>query len=533
MIFLDCTLRDGGYYNLWDFRQELVAEYLHAMACAGVDCVELGFRSMDRTGFRGAFAYTTDAYLATLDVPERLRVGVMVNASELLRERAGVAAAVDALFAPKRESKVDLVRVACHLHEFEGALAACSRLRELGYLVGYNLMQVAECPADELEHVGRMAAAHDPDVLYFADSLGSLDPDGVARIIGGLRRGWAGTLGIHTHDNMGNALANTLRAIDCGVEWVDSTVTGMGRGPGNAKTELVAIEVADRRGERIDITPLLALVRERFAALQASHGWGSNPYYYLAGKHRIHPTFIQEMLSDARYGATEILSVIAHLREVGATRYSTEALDAGRHMYGGEADGSWQPAELMADRDVLVLGAGPGIAAHRRAIEQYIRTHRPLVIALNTQGGIDEDLIDLRAACHPFRLLADVDRHARLRQPLLMPASRVPEQLRQSLQAKAVLDFGLSVRPGAGFEFLPNAVVSPSSLVIAYVLGAATSGRAARVLLAGFDGYPAGDPRSREMDELLQAYAQVAEARPLLAITPSRYKLSSTSVYAL
>jgi len=44
---LDCTLRDGGYYNNWDFSNSLINKYLKSMSSAGVEYVELGFRSFD------------------------------------------------------------------------------------------------------------------------------------------------------------------------------------------------------------------------------------------------------------------------------------------------------------------------------------------------------------------------------------------------------------------------------------------------------------------------------------------------------
>jgi len=63
MELLDCTLRDGGYYNAWDFPRELVDDYLSAMASAGVDVVELGFRSLKNESFQGPYAFTTDHHL--------------------------------------------------------------------------------------------------------------------------------------------------------------------------------------------------------------------------------------------------------------------------------------------------------------------------------------------------------------------------------------------------------------------------------------------------------------------------------------
>ncbi|MDT9195887.1 MAG: aldolase, partial [Limnospira sp. PMC 1245.20] len=69
MKLLDCTLRDGGYYNAWDFPRDIVIDYLNAMKAAGVDIVELGFRSLKNQGFKGACAYTTDDFLRSLPLP--------------------------------------------------------------------------------------------------------------------------------------------------------------------------------------------------------------------------------------------------------------------------------------------------------------------------------------------------------------------------------------------------------------------------------------------------------------------------------
>jgi 4-hydroxy 2-oxovalerate aldolase len=63
---LDCTLRDGGYYNNWDFSPEIIQAYLGAMAQAKIDYVELGLRNFPKAGFDGPFAYTTEAFMLML-----------------------------------------------------------------------------------------------------------------------------------------------------------------------------------------------------------------------------------------------------------------------------------------------------------------------------------------------------------------------------------------------------------------------------------------------------------------------------------
>lgn len=253
MKILDCTLRDGGYYNSWDFSQELVEQYLEAMSAAGVDIVELGLRSLKNSGFKGAAAFTTDDFIRSLPIPEGLTVGVMLNASELV-DLTTQTEVLETLFpVSAQESPVDLVRIASHVYEFEAALQAVNWLTSKGYRVGFNLMQIADRTEEEVINLARLAKEYPLDALYFADSMGSMYPEDVSKIIGWLRTHWQGALGIHTHDNMSLALSNTKRAIREGVTWVDATVTGMGRGPGNARTEELVIEVAELRGETVNL----------------------------------------------------------------------------------------------------------------------------------------------------------------------------------------------------------------------------------------------------------------------------------------
>jgi len=530
--FLDCTLRDGGYYNAWDFSEDLVHDYLIAMQSAGIDIVELGLRSLKNNGFQGPCAFTTDEFIRGLTIPAGLTVGVMINGSELVGEVPQVEA-LERLFPnDAANSPVELVRIACHVHEFAGSLPAVTWLKARGFKVGFNLMQVADRTEGEVKALAREAKAYPLDALYFADSMGSMNPDQAAQIIQWMRTEWEGPMGIHTHDNLGLALSNTLRAIDEGVTWVDATVTGMGRGPGNARTEELAIELAERRNNPVSMVPLMALLRKHFKPMQEHYGWGTNPYYYLAGKYGIHPTYIQEMLSDSRYDEEDILAVIEHLRVEGGKKFSVNTLDAARHFYRGEVKGNWSPRQAFEGQKVMLLGAGPGVARHRKALEHYIRQEKPLVVALNTQSAIDAELIDLRVACHPVRLLADCDAHVKLPQPLITPFSMLPEDVRISLGNKQVLDYGLKVESNT-FKFDDTSCVAPTSLVVAYALAVVSSGKANKVVMAGFDGYGADDPRSQEMHQLFEQYLATEQAVDLVAVTPTRYGLHTESVYAL
>ncbi|MBY0416834.1 MAG: aldolase catalytic domain-containing protein [Pararheinheimera sp.] len=532
MVLLDCTLRDGGYYNSWNFPFDITNKYLEAMAAAGVDIVELGLRSLINNGFKGASAYTTDNYIRTLAIPNTLKVAVMINATEIVGSTPQNDVLQQLFPSTAADSPVAVVRIACHVHEFVKALPACNWLKERGYIVGFNLMQVADRTQEEIEELSLEASKYPIDALYFADSMGSMNPAQTTQIISWLRKHWQGAMGIHTHDNMGLALSNTLQAIKDGVTWLDATVTGMGRGPGNARTEELVIEVADMREQAINMVPLMAVIRTYFQPLKNQCGWGSNPYYYLSGKYGIHPTYIQEMLGDSRYSEEDILAAINHLKVEGGKKFTSNTLDATRQFYKGEPRGHWSPTALFSGKNVLLLGTGPGVAEHRVALEDYIQTHKPVVVALNTQSGVAQSLIDVRVACHPIRLLADCEAHTQLPQPLITPASMLPKDVITALKDKTLLDYGLSVKANS-FEFGDKASELPVSLVICYALAAITSGGANKIMMAGFDGYEADDPRNSEMNKLLQLYSANSASLELLSVTPTRYEVKSVSIYGL
>lgn len=534
IIHLDCTLRDGGYYNAWDFEPDLITAYLKAMAALPVDMVEIGFRSMPGNSgkFMGACAYCTDDYIRTLEIPNGLRLAVMVNGSDLTKYPDGVLQAVDRLFGPAKSSPVELVRIAVHVHKVEETLPAISRLHELGYKTTFQLMQIAGLSQEEILRLSKACSAYPLDVLYFADSLGGMTQKDVDFTVQALRIYWKGELGFHAHNNMEWALANGLRALEQGVTWIDSTVLGMGRGPGNTRTEYLAIEMETKLGRKMNHTPLLDLINKYFKPMQEKYGWGPNPYYYKAGKYGIHPTYIQEMIGDTRYDSEDILAVISHLKETGGKHYSLDTLEAARNFYAGEPRGTWKPSKLISDREILILGAGPSVEKHRKVLQDYIQQADPFVMALNTQGDINSELVDVRLACHPVRLLADYEEHLRFPHPLITPVSMLPKDVTESLQGKELFDFGLGVEPGT-FAFFETHCIVPASLVVAYALAVATSGKATRILMAGFDGYGPDDSRSQEMHDLLNAYFSSSAPLELISITPTRYNLKIQSVYAM
>ena len=348
--FLDCTLRDGGYYNNWDFGNNLINAYLSSMYKSGIKYVEIGFRSFTSDSYKGPCAYSSDIFLSNLSIPKKLQIGVMVNASDLLSyKNKNPLTNIKILFPPKK-NRINFVRIACHFEEFKKVIGISKYLKKRGYLVGFNLMQCSERSETEIIDIGKVATQYPIDILYFADSMGGMNSKQISRIVELLKLNWKKDLGIHTHDNMCRAFTNTDQAIEDGVNWIDGTVTGMGRGPGNIKTEYLLINYSQFFKKK-NLYPILNLIEIFFKPLQLTHNWGPNPFYFLAGKSGIHPTFIQDILKDSRYSISDKLLFIDHLKLSRADKFDKALLDYDRKIYqekiSGSAKKKWIPSKIL------------------------------------------------------------------------------------------------------------------------------------------------------------------------------------------
>ena len=302
---LDCTLRDGGYYNDWDFSLEFAQHYLFAAAQAGIDIVEIGFRHADNRPRLGRFASSHDALLRQLDYPAQLKVAVMTNLSDLISESESLEEVVHRFFAPSQDSPVSWARIAAHFNKIAHVPTVVDLLHDLGYRVGVNLMQIASRSQGEIEEAARLVGAARPEVLYFADSLGNLHPSQIERITRAFFQVWPGEIGFHAHNNRGLALANTLAAADCGVTWLDGTLMGMGRGAGNCPTEFLLTEL---QAEGLTCSPhaLHPFIDEQMLPLMKQYQWGPNLLYSLAAQKGAHPTYIQKIMMHANSSGVNV-----------------------------------------------------------------------------------------------------------------------------------------------------------------------------------------------------------------------------------
>lgn len=530
---LDCTLRDGGYYTNWDYSEELVEAYLNACDSAGIDYIEIGLRLLPRKNFLGAYAYCTDNFLSGLRLPIKSKIGVMINAKDYICDSpTDEAELLYRNFANKNESPVSLVRIAAHFNEVSKSENIAKKLKELGYVVGFNLMQISNKSDEEVISCSKMINDWGcVDVLYFADSLGSMHEKQVLEKVELLKKEWKKPLGIHTHNNMGQALSNSIIAFKNNVTWLDATILGMGRGAGNAKMEHLLIELSSLGCSKLKPESLFHIVLKYFTPMQEIHGWGESLLYYLSAKFEIHPTFIQEILSKENFNIQQALDTVEYLKDKNSTSYDPRVKGVAQDNKNIDTTKCWSAENFVKGKNVLVLANGPSCKKYKTAIENLIKKEDLIVFSLNVNQIFSPEFIHYTVASTKTRLFLDSEKYKKLKTPLIAPLSVIPDEVKLNLKDINILNYEIIINQD-DIEISNKFCKIPFNLVAPYLFSILIKGHPERILLAGFDGYAIEDYRQREMEDVFSRFQSLHDCPPFIAITPTTYSILNDSVFS-
>ena len=283
------------------------------------------------------------------------------------------------------------------------------------------------------------------------------------------------------------------------------------------------IEMSKLSKKKYNLLPITRIINKYFLPLKARYNWGPNPFYYLAGKHRIHPTYIQEMLT-IKMDDNEILEAIRQLKQKNGSKYDVNLVKSEFQKPIKLTKGNWIPKNKLASKEVLLISSGPKLVEYKKEIEKFINKNKPYVIALNTQVKINKKLIDLHVACNPLKFMGEVNQYKKITSPLVAPITIFSDQLKNKLKKIKVLNFGIGLKDGS-FKFYNTCANIPKLYTVAYALSIVASGKAKKVFLAGFDGYQKNDRRLKIVDEIFQNFQKTKATPALTAITPSAYNI--------
>ncbi len=282
---LDCTLRDGGLINEHMFEDKLVKAVYQTCVAAGVDYMEIGYKASKRIFAKDKFG---DWKFCDEDAIRRI---VGDNKTDLKLAAMADAGKCDYKtdILPKDKSVLDVIRVACYVNQIPEAVAMIKDAFDKGYEVTCNLMAVSTIQEAELDQALEVLADTHATTIIVVDSNGALYAEQVEILVKKYLKAVEGSgkeVGIHAHNNMQLAFANTIEAIIHGANRVDATMAGLGRGAGNCPMELL---LGFLRNPKFDQRPVLQLLQDHFLELRKDVEWGPLIPYNITGQLNQHP----------------------------------------------------------------------------------------------------------------------------------------------------------------------------------------------------------------------------------------------------
>ena len=279
---IDCTVRDGGLMNKWKFEDEFVRKVYQATADAGVDYMEIGYLSSESAFSRkdfGPWRFCAESDLKRIvgDGEKKIKLSAMADIGRIEYDD----------IPHRSESSIDMIRVACYVHQVDTAIALAHHCMDKGYEATINLMAVSTVGIRDLnEALEDMAKSRVP-IIYLVDSFGAFYSEDIDMLAAKYMERLPGkTIGIHTHNNQQLAFANTITAIIDGVNFLDGSLYGIGRGAGNCPLELL---LSFLKNPKFNVRPLIKVIEEEIFPWREKIDWGYFIPYMISGVLNEHP----------------------------------------------------------------------------------------------------------------------------------------------------------------------------------------------------------------------------------------------------
>jgi 4-hydroxy 2-oxovalerate aldolase len=294
---LDCTIRDGGLMNNHHFTDECVKAVYDACVEGGIDYMELGYKASRKVitpGEHGKWKYCVEDEMRKVigdHDPGKLKLSVMADA-----ERTDYHEDI----LPAKDSIFSMIRVATYINQIPAALDMVKDAHDKGYETTVNLMAASIVPERELNEGLELMADSETKAVYVVDSFGALYREQVDFMMEKYMhycKPKKVEVGMHAHNNLQLAYANTIEAIIKGANMLDATMAGLGRGAGNCPMELL---IGFLHNPKYKLRPILKCVQQTIEPLRAKLGWGFDLPYMMTGLLNQHPRAAMKAKSNGQ-----------------------------------------------------------------------------------------------------------------------------------------------------------------------------------------------------------------------------------------
>ena len=476
---LDCTLRDGGYINDWEFGHSVVTGTYKRLDAAGVDYIEIGFLD-DRRPFdiNRTIQPNTESYnivFAGIEKKHAIPVA-MIDYGTCNIANIG---SCDSTF-------IDGIRVIFKKEKIDNALPFCKAIKEKGYKLFIQAISItAYSDLEMLEYIQKINDIK-PYAFSIVDTYGLLDSRKLTNYFNLMNNNLDPDIriGYHAHNNFQLAFSNSIKFLAMETNRtivVDSTVYGMGKSAGNTASELIAMHMNQRYGTNYDIDQFLEILDTDLMAFYQKHYWGYKYNFYISAMQNCHPNYVQFLLDKKTLSVTSINQILSTIPDDIKLLYNQKYIENAYIQYQSQsiddASAISELSTILEKKDVLLLGPGNSLGSDEDKILRYITDNKPVVISVNFEPSrYNCDFVFVSNAKRYSKL---ADATEKVSNAQLITTSNITLFDRQT---EYVLNFSSLIEK--------NGIESDNALLLAVAFLQRVGAKS--VILAGFDGFSAG-----------------------------------------
>lgn len=384
---LDCTLRDGGYINDWEFGHDTLVNVFERVCASGVEFIELGFLD-DRRKFDINRSIMPDTACM-----EKIYGGLPKGNTKLMGMIDFGTCSIDHI-QPCSESILDGIRVIFKKHLREPAMAFCKQLKDKGYIVFSQLVSITSYEDEELLDLIRLANDVKPYAVSMVDTYGLMHKSTLFHYYDLLNQNLDPSIavGYHAHNNFQLGYSNCIEMMErhkgCNRPILcDGTLYGMGKSAGNAPSELLAMYMNAHFEKHYHISQMLEAIDSSLMDIFKVTPWGYTMKFFIAASNDCHPNYVSYLLDKRNLSIKAINEILAQLQGEKKLLYDKQLIEQLYVEYQrNEFDDKLSYSHLndeLAGKDILIIGPGASIIEEANKITKYINENNPVVISIN------------------------------------------------------------------------------------------------------------------------------------------------------
>ncbi|MET3193273.1 4-hydroxy 2-oxovalerate aldolase [Bacillus sp. OAE603] len=382
---LDCTLRDGGYINNWNFGQKSIKKIIEKLAISNIDIIECGFvRDVEFTNNKSIFndVETIKEFISSKN--RNITYVGMIDQPYIPIDR----------IKEYDGTSIDGFRLTFHENEkeIEEALAYGKILMEKGYKVFIQPVGTTSYSDESLLELIKKVNKLKPYAFYLVDTLGLMYKNDLLRMYHLIDHNLdeSISIGFHSHNNLQLSFSNAQELLMLHTKRniiIDSSVFGMGRGAGNLCTELVTQYINENIEEKYNVVPLLEIIDEHLSKFSSESQWGYSVPYFIAAINYCHPNYASFLMNKQTISVKSINTILKQLplkkRDIYDELYIEDLYINHQIHLIDDAENLDALNRLIANQKVLIIAPGKSVETQVEKIREFIKGYNPFIVSVN------------------------------------------------------------------------------------------------------------------------------------------------------